>query len=235
MVCGHDAPGGGVGCPSAGALHSLAAQHWCVKRCFSRDAPCTADALPSTGMQGASFAYPMPPTCRYRKERMALTLHVHGGITGALFYALAPMVSEADAVAEAEAKALVAFLTRTFLEHYQDSLDQFPTALLIAAKDGGKVSATAACHVCVCCHTASLRPPFPTLCAGGGGAGQVRWCGGGHQLPHCQVPGLSIHAAAAGSAGGRRSCQRKARQPRCCRSQWRAAKWRWCRWGPRSI
>ncbi|CAE7910981.1 unnamed protein product, partial [Symbiodinium sp. KB8] len=69
---------------------------------------------------------------------MALTLHVHGGITGALFYALAPMVSEADAVAEAEAKALVAFLTRTFLEHYQDSLDQFPTALLIAAKDGGK-------------------------------------------------------------------------------------------------
>jgi len=69
-----------------------------------------------------------------------MVVHSAGGVTGALFFAAAPLITEQDAVLEAHAQALLENVVRLFTASQLPVLAAIAAEQLIKAKDGGRVS-----------------------------------------------------------------------------------------------
>jgi hypothetical protein len=69
-----------------------------------------------------------------------MVVHSSSGVTGALFFAAAPLISQQDAVLEAVAQQVLENIVTQFVSSQLPTLAQIAPKQLIKAKDGGRVS-----------------------------------------------------------------------------------------------
>ncbi len=69
-----------------------------------------------------------------------MVVHSSSGVTGALFFAAAPLITQQDEALESEAQLLLESVVRQFAATQLPVLEAIPIEHLMRAKDGGRVS-----------------------------------------------------------------------------------------------